>query len=129
MRKTALIMIVAVLAGCTTYAQQKQLARENQWEQVGLLDGQKGYHQKGSTELTQYGQASDSAINEYRQGYEKGITEFCQPETAFKRGLSGTIYKGQCAGLSNENEVVTHWQKGLNKHRVNQAITTAYERK
>ena len=127
MKKIALIMTVAILAGCSTYAQQKQLAQENRWEQVGLLDGQTGHYQKAAPELMQFGHVSDSALNEYRQGYQKGIIEFCQPETAFRRGLNGTKYKGQCAGQSNENDVVKRWLDGMNEYRFNEAITAISE--
>ena len=127
MRKIALIITVAVLAGCSTYAQQKQLAQENRWEQVGLLDGQTGHSQKAAPELMQFGQVSDAALNEYRQGFQKGITEFCQPEVAFRRGLNGTKYKGQCAGQSNENDVVKRWQDGMSEYRFNEAISSISE--
>ena len=124
MRKLALIVTVAVLAGCSTFAQQKQLAQENRWEQVGLIDGQTGHYQKAAPELEQFGSLSDMALSEYRQGYQKGIAEFCQPEAAFRRGLTGTKYKGQCSGLANENEVVKRWLDGSREYRFNQAITS-----
>ena len=127
MKKIALILTVAVLAGCSTYAQQKQLAQENRWEQVGLLDGQIGHYQKNSAELKQFGAISDAAMNEYKQGYQKGVVEFCQPEAAFKRGLNGKKYKGQCSGQSNESNVVKRWQDGMNEYRFNEAISAISE--
>ena len=127
MKKIALIVTVAVLAGCSTYAQQKQLAQENRWEQVGLLDGQTGHYQKAAPELGQFGQVSDAALNEYRQGYQKRIAEFCQPEAAFRRGLNGSKYKGQCAGLANEGDVVKRWLDGMNEYHFDEAISSISE--
>ena len=123
MKKIALIMAVAVLTGCSTYAQQKQLARENHWEQVGLIDGQAGHYQKAAPELQSFGEVSGIALNEYQKGYQKGISEFCQPEAAFRRGMNGMKYKGQCVGQANENEVVKHWLDGIKEHQFNKAIT------
>lgn len=127
MKKIALIITVAILAGCSAHARQQQLAQEGRWEQVGLRDGRGGHYQKSAQELMQFGPVSDTALSEYRQGYRKGIIEFCQPEAAYKRGLNGTKYKGQCAEQGNESFIVKRWLDGMNQYHFNEAMSLISE--
>ena len=45
-----------------------------------------------------------------------GSDRYCQPDKAMMRGMNGQPYTGECAGASNEAEVVQSWQKAYKRY-------------
>ena len=123
MRRLLVVGITALaLVGCSSISSQLDLAKNDQWDQIGKMDGMAGYHMKSVPELMRLGNVAGDALDQYKRGYQVGIEEYCQPEKAMMRGTNGRPYKGQCAGTSNEERVVKKWLKGYDHYRLEQEI-------
>ena len=102
-----------LLTGCSNLPSEKNLATDGNWEQLGLIDGQGGNQQRRPEELSGLAPADNQSVAQYRDGYKKGIEEFCTEDNAFFAGLSGRAYTGQCAFLRNEALIIESWDVGL----------------
>lgn len=51
--------------------------------------------------------------NAYKEGYEKGKLEYCDPYKAFEKGIKGTRYTGQCEGMLQDVMVEVEWRRGF----------------
>ena len=92
----ACVAAVLVLAGCGTIPEQ-ECATVN-WYDLGLKDGRAGYPPE---RVAQHRDACKGVKVEpdelaYLQGRKAGLGEYCQPANAFRDGLAGNEYHGQC---------------------------------
>ncbi len=48
----------------------------------------------------------------YKNGYEAGKAEYCDPFKAFEKGVRGIRYNDQCTGQPQEVMIKAEWQRG-----------------
>ncbi|MGF1758248.1 DUF2799 domain-containing protein [Photobacterium sagamiensis] len=116
------ILAGLLLMGCSGLPSQVELAQNNEWQQIGILDGQAGNYQKAKPELTKLNALSKAAYEEYKQGYFKGIEQFCQPAESYQRGMDGLMYNGQCANTQQEDITVQQWNEGYEYYVLDSAF-------
>ncbi|PSW20824.1 DUF2799 domain-containing protein [Photobacterium sanctipauli] len=112
-------LITAILAsiflfGCS--ATDTQLAKQDQWEQLGFNDGARGKHQRSATELTFLTVVDQDQVEKYNNGFVRGNAQFCNLDTAYENGLYGKKYQGQCFDYEHEPELVSAWHKGYERY-------------
>ena len=114
MKYLTLALAVSALAitGCSLTPSPHQLASQNNWEQLGQLDGHKGLLKRTNAELSELNPLSSQQFELYNKGYTSGITEFCTPQAGYFMGVSGFSYNGQCADFEHEQEYILSWQDG-----------------
>ncbi|WP_432451923.1 MULTISPECIES: DUF2799 domain-containing protein [unclassified Agarivorans] len=113
MFRSIFIVFSFVIAASVNAASLSNLVQQEQWQEVGVLDGQNGHHQRTSIELSQLKALSQDQVASYKLGYSEGLTQFCSVDTAYQAGNSGQSYRGECVNFSNEDELVLSWQAGL----------------
>jgi hypothetical protein len=84
------------LAGCGTIPEQECATVD--WYELGLKDGRAGY---APERVAQHREACKGVAVEpdelkYLQGRKVGLGEYCQAANAFRDGLAGNEYHGQC---------------------------------
>lgn len=110
MRFPLVMLLGSVLIGCTSVSEQAMLAQSGEWYKIGLLDGQQGHYQRARTELIALNELGDAGVQQYKQGYVQGISEYCLPDNAYEQGDRGIRYRGQCANTEFEDLAVKKWQ-------------------
>jgi len=50
--------------------------------------------------------------NSYKEGYAKGKMKYCDPYSAFEKGIRGVRYVDQCADMPQEDLLKAEWQRG-----------------
>jgi hypothetical protein len=117
----ACVVAATVLAGCGTIPEQ-ECATVN-WYDLGLKDGRAGYPPE---RVAQHRDACKGVKVEpdelaYLQGRKAGINEYCQPANAFRDGLAGNEYHGQCDGAFARNHAaalrVATLRRGIERNR------------
>ena len=116
MKIIAVPLIAVSLVASLAHADQ-QLAAKSRWEILGATDATYGHQIRTESELSDLGKPTSLDFESYRKAYFGGLTKYCEPEAAFKQGRRGMEYVGQCAGLVNEDEIVTRWTEGLKKQQ------------
>lgn len=48
----------------------------------------------------------------YKNGYQAGKAEYCDPFRAFDKGIQGIRYEDQCTGQPQEIMIKSEWQRG-----------------
>ena len=124
MKIIAVPLIAVSLVSGIAFAEQDSTIK-SRWEIIGVSDGQTGHHRRSKPELASFGKFSLTDFTKYQQGYIEGLKVFCEPDAAYKRGSQSIEYAGQCAGISNEDEVVSSWLEGLKKQRTNRLAYTS----
>ena len=108
----ALALSTLAIAGCSTTPSPQQLASEGSWEQLGQMDGYKGFAERSNSELSELHKLDRQSFDLYKQGYATGIAEFCTPEAGYFLGRSGFSYRGQCARFDHEDDYILSWKDG-----------------
>ena len=95
-RILVVVSMAMALAGCGTIPEQD--CPKVDWYELGVKDGRAGYPPE---RVAQHREACKGAAVEpdelrYLQGRKVGIGEYCQPANAFRDGLAGHEYHGQC---------------------------------
>lgn len=92
----ALIIATALTAGCASMSKDECLAVD--WRTIGYEDGVEGRsgdhiaeHRKA---CAKYGVRAD--LDQYQQGRNQGLREFCQPTNGYRIGVRGGNYYGVC---------------------------------
>ncbi|MFT0533099.1 DUF2799 domain-containing protein [Castellaniella hirudinis] len=87
---------VALLSACASMSESECLTAD--WVDQGMRDGRQGYavtrvadHYEACAGV---GVVPDTA--QYRQGYDKGIAQYCTPENGANQGRAGRSYRGVC---------------------------------
>ncbi|WP_053062333.1 DUF2799 domain-containing protein [Photobacterium aquae] len=116
MKYLVLSLAILGLAACTGQNYDTELAQENQWEQLGLKDGETGRLIRSEKDLARLHTLNENAVAEYNVGYKMGIEQYCLPFNTYKQGKKGTQYTGQCLNTSHERLAVQGWETGYKEY-------------
>ncbi|SJN53842.1 lipoprotein [Vibrio ruber DSM 16370] len=103
--------ISLLLLGCS--ASEQSLATQGDWYQIGYRDGIAGHQQRSYQALHKLGAVQ---LADYDEGYDDGVTQYCNPDFAYQIGLSGQYYDGVCAGTPAGNRFRMEWQRGWDQY-------------
>lgn len=104
---------LSLLAACANTAED--YAKAGDWEAVGYSDGVRGKQHRTAGDFKDY---SNVNVNDYAQGYLKGVEEYCNPNHAYQIGLSGNYYEGVCEGTPDAQKFRMEWQRGWNDSKL-----------
>ncbi|MCB0365314.1 MAG: DUF2799 domain-containing protein [Bdellovibrionaceae bacterium] len=89
-------------SGCASMSEKA--CEVGDWAQYGQVDARKGrlkdYWKRHQRACGEYNTQVD--VQAYESGWQSGLSEFCQPESAYGHGAMGKSYYGQCAGLDEK---------------------------
>ena len=107
---------MALLSGCATLSEKE--CHSADWRMVGYEDGVAG---RPATRLAEHRQACAEyavtpALDEYRNGREEGLREYCRAENAYRLGRSGSGYPTVCPDAF-ESALRPAYQDGLRVYR------------
>jgi len=110
--RIALAMVALfAMQGCATMSQEECLASD--WYAIGFEDGAQGRNAdrigKHRKACANYNVTPDLVA--YQEGREKGLREFCRPQTGFAVGQRGQSYSGICPA-DLEPAFVAAYQEG-----------------
>ena len=120
-RGIACVVVALALAGCGTIPEQD--CPKVDWYELGMKDGRAGY---APDRIAQHREACKGANVEpdelrYLQGRRAGLGEYCQPANAFRDGLAGNEYHGQCDATFARNHAaalrVATLRRGIERNR------------
>lgn len=116
-----LVGSLLALAGCASMSPQE--CRVAHWEEQGYADGRHGYaptriieHRKACAEV---GIAPDPG--RYRQGWERGVREYCTPANGVAQGRAGQPYRNVCPPSLVEPFIYWH-QRGLDVYQAQRTV-------
>lgn len=105
------LMALFAMQGCATMSQEECLAGD--WYAIGFEDGAQGRNAdrigKHRKACANYNVTPDLVA--YQEGREKGLREFCRPQTGFAVGQRGHSYSGICPA-DLEPAFVAAYQEG-----------------
>ena len=92
-----LLLLLGLLGGCATIPEEQ--CAKVEWYDLGVKDGLAGY--VAADRLVRHRDACAGVKivpdeKRYRQGYQVGLAEYCQPENAVQEGLKGRSYANVC---------------------------------
>lgn len=95
-RAGVLAASVVALNACATLNEDQ--CRDARWEQLGFDDGQAGRH---SSHVDLHRQACQRynvsvEMSEWRDGWERGIRQYCTPQNGLNEGRAGRSYANSC---------------------------------
>ncbi len=104
-----------VLGGCATIPADQ--CAKTDWYELGLKDGRAGYPVERLVEHRDACADVKVAPDElrYLQGRKVGVTEYCQPDNAFRDGLAGGSYAGLCDATFARNHAAAAQVAALRK--------------
>ncbi|MGF1680181.1 DUF2799 domain-containing protein [Photobacterium minamisatsumaniensis] len=119
-----LILFVTVfgLIACSGQSYDSELAQKDQWQALGLNDGESGRLVRSQSELEQLHSLTDQSVAQYQLGYQRGIEDFCLPYKTYKHGKKGQQYTGQCLNTANERLAVEGWEVGYKEYVAGQDL-------
>lgn len=124
-RALALLAALA-LAGCATMSDKE--CRAADWEAVGRADGVRGAL-PDELERHRKSCALHGIVPEeqrWREGYAKGLDEFCTPKGGYIAGRSGSGRKQACAGKPQETAFLAAFAHGQEVHTLLREIRELY---
>lgn len=103
------------LGGCATIPADQ--CAKTDWYELGLKDGRAGYPVERLVEHRDACAGVKVAPDElrYLQGRKVGVTEYCQPDNAFRDGLAGGSYAGLCDATFARNHAAAAHVASLRK--------------
>ncbi len=96
--KIALISVATLgLSACVPHLSQQQCQSMN-WYQVGYQDGSQGRNQRDLSSDIQDCARFKLTVNtgQYQKGWQVGVRQYCQPQTAYNMGVNGAPYNDIC---------------------------------
>ena len=112
------------LAGCASMSANE--CAYSSWQSVGYEDGAAGRSADAIANrrkaCSKHGVAID--YEAYRQGWERGVRAFCNPQRAYDLGSRGGSYHGQCPAELNEDFVVAY-RAGRQLHQLTSSVKAA----
>lgn len=106
-------LIAFFLSSCSTLSKDECNAAD--WKTIGYADGARGYQasriDRHRSACAEYSIRPN--LDEYSQGRNSGLVQYCTPNTAYRLGISGYRYNGVCAA-HNEEKFVEAFHQGLN---------------
>lgn len=105
------LFIFITLSGSLTACSIQKQTLEEYWYGQGERLGRNGYQYNSETlkilkEKTPFKEIA------YKEGYETGWQEFCDPYRAFEKGVQGKLYVAQCDGHPKEIMIKADWERG-----------------
>lgn len=120
MKKLLPIILSSVfMFGCSHTDIANQNKTMKPWNEVGqhcALDGVMLMSKADLNAMMPNHPISDTEYAEYVQGYKQGQVEYCQTDKAYKYGVEGRNYVGQCEGLANEEDFKAEWKRGYEEY-------------
>ncbi|BDR14238.1 DUF2799 domain-containing protein [Vibrio sp. STUT-A11] len=108
MKKVLLVSVVFLnLQACSSNPKTV----EEYWYGQGERFGANGYSYENEI-LTTLKESVTFDQQSYKNGYEAGKAEYCDPFRAFDKGIKGIRYNGQCSGQPEEVMIKAEWQRG-----------------
>ncbi|MFV0573928.1 MAG: DUF2799 domain-containing protein [Vibrio sp.] len=107
MKKSLIISGLALLAACANT--NIDYAKAGDWDAVGYSDGIKGKLPRTTINFKGY---SGVNINDYDDGYLRGVKEYCNPDHAYQIGLMGNYYEGVCENTKDAQKFRMEWRRG-----------------
>ena len=97
----------------------KDECRTVDWRTVGYEDGVAGY---SADRIAQHRKACAKHevapdLEQYLNGREAGLREYCQPANGFRVGAAGASYGGQCPG-DLDGEFLSAYERGRHLHHL-----------
>lgn len=106
-----MLVALALLTSCGSM--DKKTCEVGDWAQYGKVDARQGrlkdYWKKHQRSCSEFDAQVD--VSAYEAGWNQGLAEFCQPESAYAHGAKGKEYFGQCATLA-EADFKKHFETG-----------------
>ncbi len=109
----AAVVASLLLSSCSTMG--KRECQSGEWQKAGYSDARKGL---ASSRFSKHAQACakhavESDENLYKQGYSKGLKEYCRPEIGLIKGREIQDYLGICP-VDLEADFLQGYFDGLN---------------
>jgi len=96
LRFVLLLMLVIGLSSCASLSKDQCLA--GNWDDIGYRDGRQGYKPESldahTKSCAEYGVRPNR--DQYKQGYNKGISVYCSPSNGRHVGEAGRYYHYVC---------------------------------
>lgn len=90
------VFLSVAISGCASLTREG--CQNADWYAIGFSDGVRGYaldrQDKHRKSCSQYNIKFD--LDRYLQGRSKGLKQYCVPENAYTRGMTGYVYVGTC---------------------------------
>ena len=110
-----------LITSCSTLS--KSECKTANWNTIGYEDGANGYKAsrigQHRSACAEYGISPN--LNAYTAGRDRGLQQYCTPNTAYKKGINGYSYNGVCAGY-NEREFLAAYNQGLTIYKANNVL-------
>lgn len=126
MRYLSIILALAALSLTQCSSLSIEECANSNWFALGLADGNRG---ASADRLNQYQQDCGEFnlsvdANQWKQGYQQGLTHYCLPENGYRVGLAGESYYGVC----DNNLFVERYNQGNEQYRINKRLNDINER-
>lgn len=106
---------IVMIGGCATMTPEECAVAD--WELLGERDGRSGqppeYFARRAGDCAEAGYEADQAA--WRRGWDRGIADFCTPDTGFRKGLEGNGYDHVCPGYL-EDRFLDGFETGIAIH-------------
>jgi hypothetical protein len=115
------LVLAALTQGCATMSGSE--CQNADWRTVGYEDGAKG---TSASRVGEYREACakhgiSPDLNDYRQGREEGLRQFCRPHNGFRLGEQGVGYAGVCPPDA-ETDFLAAYEAGRRLHDITSSI-------
>ena len=106
------LSVVSLLSACASLSEDE--CRIGDWRGIGFSDGAAGTGldilEKHREACAEYGVAPN--LDAYMAGRNQGLSEFCQPSSGYRQGMSGRDYEGVCSNF-DEPAFIEAYHAGL----------------
>ncbi|MDO6524301.1 DUF2799 domain-containing protein [Motilimonas sp. 1_MG-2023] len=111
MRLLITLFTIGLLSACAN-TEQQNFATENNWYQVGTIDGQQGHLEKSSNDLKKLASSGEINLADYKKGYQEGLDSYCELSNAYILGVTRQYYQGVCEDRPNGWKFRENWISG-----------------
>lgn len=115
--RIALLALAVFLTGCASMSESE--CRVADWGRVGVVDGSSGApHNRIADYADDCGKIGiDPDVQAYRQGWDRGIVQYCTPYNGWLAGVEGrSSQSAVCQGQSGYEVFSRYLQAGLQVH-------------
>ncbi|WP_161569714.1 DUF2799 domain-containing protein [Veronia nyctiphanis] len=129
MKKIALpcAPILILLSACAFSPVDKAI-EQGDWYRLGQIDGERGERAKSHKDLSvlakKAGVSADLSL--YDEGYLAGNGMYCNVQSAYHIGLSGSIYRGVCESRPESLNFRLEWQRGYDQYKNSEGINRGF---
>jgi len=124
LRFLSLTAISCVLTACSAMSDKECLQAD--WSTVGQLDAEQG--RVSAKRLEKYRKSCADVsitpdVEQYQQGYQRGLLQFCTQSKGYYFGLQGGQYQGTCHSLgANEASFVSGYAPAAERYKLERKI-------